>query len=48
METKGFVLLDIDYVTDNGLPVVRLFGKKTGNEKETPIIALDRHFRPYI
>lgn len=48
METKGFVLLDIDYVTDNGLPVVRLFGKEVNGEKEQPIIALDRHFRPYI
>jgi DNA polymerase I len=47
METKGFVLLDIDYVTDKGLPVVRLFGKEIG-EEERPIIALDRHFRPYI
>lgn len=48
METKGIVLLDIDYVTDNGLPVVRLFGKEIGTEEERPIIALDRHFRPYI
>lgn len=48
METKGLVLLDIDYVTDNGLPVVRLFGKEIGTEEERPIIALDRHFRPYI
>ncbi|MGB9936471.1 MAG: DNA polymerase domain-containing protein [Methanobacterium sp.] len=48
METKGLVLLDIDYVTDNGLPVVRLFGKEVGSGEERPIIALDRHFRPYI
>ena len=48
METKGLVLLDIDYVTDKGLPVVRLFGKEVGEENEQPIIALDRHFRPYI
>ncbi len=47
MEKKGFILLDIDYVTDRGLPVVRLFGKEIGNE-EKPIIVLDRHFRPYI
>ncbi|MEN4006953.1 MAG: DNA-directed DNA polymerase [Methanobacteriaceae archaeon] len=47
METKRFVLLDIDYVADNGLPVVRLFGKETG-EKEQLIIALDRDFKPYI
>ncbi len=48
METKGLVLLDIDYVTDKGLPVVRLFGKEVGEENGQPIIALDRHFRPYI
>lgn len=48
METKGLVLLDIDYVTDKGLPVVRLFGKEVGEENEQPIIVLDRHFRPYI
>jgi len=48
METKRFVLLDIDYVTDNGLPVVRLFGKETEVEEEQPIIALDRNFKPYI
>lgn len=47
METKRLILLDIDYVTDNGLPVVRLFGKETGGG-EWPIIALDRNFRPYI
>ena len=48
METKRFVLLDIDYVTDNGLPVVRLFGKETGVKEEQLIIALDRNFKPYI
>jgi DNA polymerase I len=48
METKRFVLLDIDYVTENGRPVVRLFGKELGEGEERSIIALDRHFRPYI
>lgn len=48
METKELVLLDIDYVTDHGIPVVRLFGKEIGGENKKPIIALDRHFRPYI
>ena len=48
METKELVLLDIDYVTYKGLPVVRLFGKIVGDVEERPIIALDRHFRPYI
>ena len=48
METKRFILLDIDYVTENGRPVVRLFGKERGEDKGRSIIALDRHFRPYI
>ena len=48
METKRFILLDIDYVTENGRPVVRLFGKERGEDKGRSIIALDKHFRPYI
>lgn len=48
METKRFILLDIDYVSENGLPVVRLFGKERGKDEGRSIIALDRHFRPYI
>ncbi|MGF7117201.1 DNA polymerase domain-containing protein [Methanobacterium oryzae] len=48
METKRFILLDIDYVSENGLPVVRLFGKERGEDEGRSIIALDRHFRPYI
>ena len=47
METKEFVLLDIDYITKNHIAVVRLFGKLTG-ENNGSIIALDRSFRPYI
>ncbi|MBI5679601.1 MAG: ribonuclease H-like domain-containing protein [Methanobacterium sp.] len=48
METKRFILLDIDYVTENERAVVRLFGKLQGEEKGKSIIALDKHFRPYI
>ncbi len=48
METKRFILLDIDYVSENGRPVVRLFGKECGEDEGRSIIALDRHFRPYI
>ena len=48
METKRFILLDIDYVTENNRPVVRLFGKERGDDKGRSIIVLDRHFRPYI
>jgi DNA polymerase, archaea type len=47
METKQFVLLDIDYITKNHIAVIRLFGKLLG-ENEGSIIALDRSFRHYI
>ena len=47
METKKFVLLDIDYITKNHIAVIRLFGKLIG-EKKGSIIALDKSFRPYI
>ncbi|MGZ7160366.1 MAG: 3'-5' exonuclease [Methanobacterium sp.] len=46
METKRFILLDIDYFTRHGKPVIRLFGKITGEDKS--IIALDKNFNPYI
>lgn len=45
METKKFMLLDIDYVTRNHKPVVRLFGKLPDGRS---IIAIDRNFKPYI
>ena len=49
METKQFVLLDIDYITKNRIPVIRLFGKLIGqNGGVSKIIALDRSFKPYI
>ena len=46
METKRFILLDIDYFTKYGKPVIRLFGKITDENKS--IIALDNNFNPYI
>ena len=46
METKRFVLLDIDYITRSGKPIVRLFGKISGENKS--ITALDKNFEPYI
>ena len=46
METKRFVLLDMDYITRNGRPIIRLFGKISGENKS--IIALDKNFKPYI
>jgi DNA polymerase I len=47
METKKFLLLDIDYITKNHIAVIRLFGKLIG-EKKRSITALDKSFRPYI
>jgi len=46
METKTIVLNDIDYVTRNNKPVIRLFGTDPKNNKN--IIALDYTFKPYM
>nr|WP_319374025.1 DNA-directed DNA polymerase [uncultured Methanobacterium sp.] len=48
MITKKFVLLDIDYITRNQEPVIRLFGKLLGENEEGHIIVLDKSFKPYI
>ena len=48
MKTKKFVLLDIDYITRNQEPVIRLFGKLMGENEQGHIIALDKSFKPYI
>ncbi|MDI9623499.1 MAG: DNA-directed DNA polymerase [Methanothermobacter sp.] len=45
MEKRAIILLDIDYITEDNIPVIRLFGK---DENGRPVIALDRSFRPYI
>lgn len=45
METKEFILLDIDYVTRNGSAVIRLFGKLLDGRS---IIALDKSFKHYM
>jgi len=45
METKRFILLDIDYFTKFGKPIIRLFGKMPDRKS---IIALDKNFKPYI
>ena len=41
------VLLDIDYITYDEKPVIRLFGKAKG-EKSNDLIALDDSFVPYL
>lgn len=48
MKTIRFVLLDIDYITKNSKPVVRLFGKLQGENNERSIIAMDKNFKPYM
>ncbi len=48
METKTMVLLDIDYVTEDNKPVIRLFGTFMAEKGPKSIIALDRDFQPYI
>ena len=48
MDTKKFVLLDIDYITERDEAVIRLFGKLIGEENELSVIAKDRSFKSYI
>jgi DNA polymerase I len=48
MERKRFVLLDIDYITENDKAIIRLFGKIKGEEEGKSIIVLDKNFKPYI
>jgi len=48
MTQKKFVLLDIDYITRNREPTIRLFGKLLGENDQKHIIALDNSFKPYI
>ena len=48
MDNKRFVLLDIDYITEDDKAVIRLFGKLKGDEEGKSIIVLDKNFKPYI
>ena len=47
MVKRNIVLLDIDYITHEEKPVMRLFGKVKG-EKSNDLIALDDSFVPYL
>ena len=47
MVKRNIVLLDIDYITHDEKPVMRLFGKVKG-EKSNDLIALDDSFVPYL
>lgn len=46
METKTFLLNDIDYITREDKPIIRLFG--TLKETKEKIIAYDHQFKPYM
>ena len=47
MVKRNIVLLDIDYITHDEKPVMRLFGKVKG-ENSNDLIALDDSFVPYL
>ena len=47
MVKRNIVLLDIDYITHDEKPVMRLFGKVKG-EDSNDLIALDDSFVPYL
>jgi len=48
MESRKFVLLDIDYITEDDKAVIRMFGRLKGDEEGQSIIVLDKNFKPYI
>lgn len=48
MEKTQMIITDIDYVTNNEKPVIRLFGKTKGEVDGQHIIALDETFEPYL
>lgn len=48
MDTKKFIVLDIDYFTKNNVPAIRLFGRIIDEDNDKSIIALDSNFKPYM
>ena len=44
MQKKSLVVNDIDYVTENEKPVIRLFGKDP--QTDETIMAVDKNFKP--
>lgn len=46
MQKKSLVVNDIDYVTENEKPVIRLFGKDP--QTDETIMAVDKNFKPYM
>ncbi len=43
--TENFYPLDVDYFTENGKPVIRIYGKTTEAKR---IVVLDKYFEPYF
>jgi DNA polymerase I len=48
MVKRNMVLLDIDYITEDEKPVIRLLGREVEGENPKRIIALDYIFQPYF
>lgn len=48
MEKRKMIVTDIDYITYEDKPVIRLFGKIKGDKEGQNIIALDGTFEPYL
>ena len=48
MEKINAVILDIDYITHNDKPVIRIFAKENHEGNVREIIALDDSFEPYV
>ncbi|MDD4595025.1 MAG: DNA-directed DNA polymerase [Methanobacteriaceae archaeon] len=48
MEKRKMIVTDIDYITHEDKPVIRLFGKIKGDKEGQNIIALDGTFEPYL
>lgn len=46
MQKKSLIVNDIDYVTENEKPVIRLFGKDP--QTDETIMAVDKNFKPYM
>ncbi len=48
MIKKNIVILDIDYITEDEKPVIRLLGREINKDNPKKIIALDYNFSPYF
>ena len=48
MIKRNIVILDIDYITEDEKPVIRLLAREVNKENPKKIIALDYNFTPYF